>query len=156
MSDAEQICTFMVDGLLLGINVSDVHEVLQALTVTPVPLAHPVVAGLLNMRGQIVSAVDLRHVLRLTPRASDGPPPLNVVVRCTQGLISLLVDCMGDVLEVESRLFTSSPDTAPAETRSLFRGAYQLPQQLLLVFDTNRAIESIMSQAGSRLSRRAT
>jgi purine-binding chemotaxis protein CheW len=156
MSDIEQICTFTLDGLFLGIGVADVHEVLLSQMVTPVPLAHPLVAGLINMRGQIVSAVDLRRVLRLPPRTDDLPPPVNVIVRSGHELMSLLVDQVGDVLEIESRLFTPPPDTTPAETRNLFRGAYQLPRQLLLVFDTNRAIEAIVSQANSKFSRHAT
>ena len=153
MSDVETICTFTLDNLFLGINVGEVHEVLLAQALTPVPLAHPVVAGLINMRGQIVSAVDLRRVLHLPKRPDDRPPPVNVIVRNGPNLLSLLVDQVGDVLEIESRFFTPPPDTASAATRNLFRGAYQLPQQLLLIFDTNRAIEAIVSQASSKLSR---
>ena len=156
MSDVDTICTFTLDGLLLGISVNEVHEVLLAQTLTPVPLAHPVVSGLINMRGQIVSAVDLRRVLRLSARPDDAPPPVNVIVRSGAELMSLLVDQVGDVLEIESRLLTPPPDTSPAETKNLFRGAYQLLRQLLLVFDTNRAIEAIVSQAKSKLSRQAT
>ena len=152
----DTICTFTLDGLFLGINVSEVHEVLLAQTLTPVPLAHPIVAGLINMRGQIVSVVDLRRVLRLPARGDDALPPVNVIVRNGQELMSLQVDQVGDVLEVESRLFTPPPDATPADTKELFRGAYQLPGQLLLIFDTNRAISAIVSQAGSRLSRKAT
>ncbi len=153
MSNLEQICTFTLDGLFLGIDVNDIHEVLLAQPLTPVPLAHPIVSGLINMRGQIVAAIDLRRVLRLPARAADDPPPVNVVVRNGAILVSLLVDKVGDVMEVESRLFTSPPDSTAAETRNLFRGAYQLSPQLLIVFDTNRAIEAIVAQATSKLSR---
>ena len=156
MSHIDTLCTFTLDGLFLGISVGEVHEVLLAQALTPVPLAHPVVAGLINMRGQIVAAVDLRRVLRLPARADNSPPPVNVIVRSGHELISLLVDQVGDVLEIESRLFTPPPDTTSPETKHLFRGAYQLPQQLLLVFDTNRAIEAILSQTSSRRSRLAT
>lgn len=156
MSDVETICTFTLDGLFLGINVGEVHEVLLAQALTAVPLAHPIVAGLINMRGQIVSVVDLRRVLHLAARAVSAPPPVNVIVRSGHDLLSLQVDQVGDVLEIESRLFTSPPDTTPAETKNFFRGAYQLPGQLLLVFDTNRAIEAIVSRANSKLSRVAT
>ena len=152
----DTICTFALDGMFLGISVGEVHEVLLAQTLTPVPLAHPIIAGLINMRGQIVSVVDLRRVLRLPPRAGDAPPPVNVIVRNGLDLLSLQVDHVGDVLEIESRLFTPPPDATPAETKELFRGAYQLPEQLLLVFDTSRAIEAIVSLAGSRHSRKAT
>ncbi len=156
MSDIETICTFNLAGLFLGISVNEVHEVLLAQTLTPVPLAHPVVGGLINMRGQIVVAIDLRRVLRLPPRPNDAPPPVNVIVRNGRDLMSLLVDHVGDVLDLESRLLSPPPDTATVETRNLFRGAYQLPRQLLLVFDTNRAIEAIVSQARSKLARQAS
>lgn len=156
MPDIEQICTFTLDGLFLGISVAEVHEVLLSQTLTTVPLAHPIVAGLINMRGQIVSAVDLRRVLRLPPRTDDLPPPVNVIVHTGHELMSLQVDEIGDVLEIESRLFTPPPDTAHPDTKHLFRGAYQLPRRLLLVFDAHRAIESIVSQAHSKFSRQAT
>ncbi|MDB5391518.1 MAG: cheW 2 [Planctomycetaceae bacterium] len=156
MSDVETICTFTLDGLFLGISVGEVHEVLLAQTLTPVPLAHPVVAGLINMRGQIVPVVDLRRVLRLPARADDAPPPVHVIVRNGHDLMSLLVDQFGDVLELEARLFTPPPDTANADTKHLFRGAYQLPLKLLLVFDTQHAIEAIVSQAGSKVLRGVT
>jgi len=153
MSTNEQICTFSLDGLFLVISVNDVHEVLLYQELTPVPLSNPVVAGLINMRGQIVVAIDLRRVLRLSPRSAEGPPPVNVIVRNGTGLISVLVDEMGDVMEVDSRLLTLPPDTAAPEAQNFFRGAYQLLPQLLLVFDTSRTIEAIVSQATSKLPR---
>lgn len=156
MSDFEPICTFSLGELFLGISVSEVHEVLQAQTLTPVPLAHPIVAGLINMRGQIVPVVDLRRVLRLPVRADSAPSPVHVIVRNGHDLLSLLVDQFGDVLELESRLLTAPPDTVSSETKTLFRGAFQLPRQLLLVFDISRAIEAIVSQASSKLSRYAS
>ena len=151
MAQLEKICTFYLDGLFLGIDVSEVHEVLPSQSLTPVPLAHPIVAGLINMRGQIVVAIDLRRFLRRTERSADQRMPINVIVRNGTSLISLLVDDVGDVIEVDSALFTKPPDTAATETRSFFRGAYQLPSQLLLVFDTLRAIEAIVSQATAKV-----
>ncbi|MEI8018140.1 MAG: chemotaxis protein CheW [Schlesneria sp.] len=151
MALLEKIFTFHLDGLFLGIDVSEVHEVLPTQALTPVPLAHPIVAGLINMRGQIVVAIDLRRFLRRPARSVDQRLPINVIVRNGSNLMSLLVDDMGDVIEVDSALFTKPPDTTATETRSLFRGAFQLPSQLLLVFDTIRAIEAIVSQATSKV-----
>ena len=151
MAQLEKICTFHLDGLYLGIDVNEVHEVLPTQTLTPVPLAHPIVAGLINMRGQIVVAIDFRRFLRRQAPSVDQRQPINVIVRNGTNYMSLLVDDIGDVIEVDSRLFTKPPDTTATETRSLFRGAYQLPSQLLLVFDTLRAIEAIVSQATSRM-----
>lgn len=156
MSEIETICTFTLGDMFLGINVGEVHEVLLAQAVTPVPLSHPVVAGLINMRGQIVPAIDLRRLLHLPARADGLAPHVNVVVRNGEELMSLLVDDVGDVLSQEARFLTAPPEATRVDSRNLFRGAYQLPQRLLLVFDTNRAIEAIVSQAKSKHARRAT
>lgn len=153
MSHSEQICTFSLDGLFLGIGVNEVQEVLLSQTLTPVPLAHPIIAGLINMRGQIVVAIDLRKLLNLSPRDSDTRPPVNIIVRNGAILMSLLVDEVGDVLDVETQLFAPPPDAMASEARNLFRGAYQLQPQLLLVLDTNKAIEAIVARATSRQSR---
>lgn len=153
MPEIDTVCTFTLDRLHLGISVDEVLEVLPPQRLTPVPLAHPVVAGLINMRGQIVAAVDLRRVLCLPPRTDDLPPPVHVIVGQGHELLSLVVDRVGDVLQVESRRYTVPPDTTPAETRILFRGAYQVPRQLLLLLDTHRAIEVIVAKAHSRLGR---
>lgn len=156
MSDIETICTFTLGELFLGINVHEVHEVLLAQAVTPVPLSHPVIAGLINMRGQIVPAIDLRRLLHLPARGDLIAPPVNVVVRNGEELMSLLVDDVGDVLSQEARFLTAPPDATRVDSKNLFRGAYQLPQRLLLVFDTSRAIEAIVTQARSKHARRAT
>ena len=151
MLNIETVCTFTLDGLFLGLNVGDVHEVLQDQSLTPVPLSNPVVAGLINLRGQIVSAIDLRRVLHRPPRSSDARPPVNVIVRNGVELLSLQVDQIGDVLDVDSQFFTPPPVTTPNETKNLFRGAYQLPDHLLLILETNRAITAIIAQAKSKL-----
>ena len=149
MSKVETICTFSLDNLFLGIAVGDVHEILLAQPLTPVPLGHPFVAGLMNVRGQIVVVVDLRLVLSLPPRAESAPAPVNIIVRSSHGLVSLLVDQVGGVMEVDSRVF-APPEASPTETQKFFRGAYQLPKQLLLIFDTLGAMDLIVSQVATR------
>ena len=152
MTDIKQLCTFMLGDLWLGIGAEEVHEILPEHPLTPVPLADSVIIGLINMRGQIVSVVDLRRVFDLPPLATDARPPFHVVVRRGQELISLLVDRVGDVLEVDASLFASPPDTAPPKTRELFRGTYQLPDRLLLVFDTHKSLDAIVARAAGSLS----
>ena len=156
MSDVTQICTFTLNDLLLGISVDDVHEVLPAQTLTPVPLVPPTVAGLLNMRGQIVSALDLRCVLRLPPRSKDSPPPMHIIVRRGQEPLSLLVDQVGEILQIDSQRLLPPPDSTPPETRNLFRGAFPLPERLLLLLDTCQALETIVSQATAKSRWHAT
>jgi purine-binding chemotaxis protein CheW len=132
------LCTFRVDGILFGVEVTRVQEVLRCQPTTPVPLAHSVVSGLINLRGQIVTALELRQRLGLAPRAADQHP-LNIVVRGEEGIVSLLVDEIDDVLEVDESLFELPPETLSAAARALIEGVYKLSPQLLLVLDTRAA-----------------
>src|SRR5260221_7936462 len=106
---------------------------------TRVPLAPPVVRGLINLRGQIVTAIDLRRRLEFPERPS-GEAPVNVVVQTTDGAVSLLVDEIGDVLEVSDAAFERSPDTLQGEARKFIRGAYKLDDRLLLLLDTEKLL----------------
>ncbi|MFN8545606.1 MAG: chemotaxis protein CheW [Candidatus Binatia bacterium] len=139
MADVQQLCTFSVDGLLLGVEVEKVQEVIRHLASTRVPLAHPVVRGLINLRGQIVTAVDLRRRLELPDRPADVAA-LNVVIRTDDGTVSLLVDEIGDVIEVSEETFERPPDTVRGVTRELIRGVYKLKGRLLLVLDTIKTV----------------
>jgi purine-binding chemotaxis protein CheW len=139
MAMENQYCTFHLGDLFLGIEVLQVQEVIRAQGMTRVPLAAPAVKGLINLRGQIVTAIDLRERLSLPPRA-DGQQAMNVVVRTDEGAVSLLVDEIGDVLEVDEAHYESVPDTLPPAARALIRGVYKLPERLLLILDTERTL----------------
>src|ERR1700743_3747788 len=102
MSHRRQLCTFFLQGLFFGVEVEKVQEVIRYQEMTRIPLSPPVIAGLINLRGQIVTAIDLRHQLELLPRKSDELP-MNVVIRRDDGPISLLVDEIGDVVEVDEQ-----------------------------------------------------
>lgn len=134
-----QFCTFILDGLWFGIAVDRVQEVVRHLPHTPVPLAPPVVRGLMNLRGQIVTAIDLRRRLEFPDRDTDSLP-MNVVIRTEDGLVSLLVDQIGDVVEVDPETRDAPPPTLKGAARELIRGAYQLPHRLLLDLDLDRAL----------------
>jgi purine-binding chemotaxis protein CheW len=136
---SRQLCTFFVDGLQFGIDVRRVQEVIRDQPMTPVPLAPPMVQGLINLRGQIVTAIELRHRLGLAPRPT-GELPINVVVRHDDGVVSLLVDEIGDVVEVDENSYEPPPETLSAESKSLITGVYKLEQQLLLLLNTELAV----------------
>ena len=136
---SRQFSTFFLDDLFFGIEVEKVQEVIRYQEMTKVPLASRVVQGLINLRGQIVTAIDLRGRLKLAPRP-DGELPMNVVVRTDDGALSLLVDEIGDVLEIEDSTFEQPPETISGVARDLVRGVYKLRDQLLLVLDTERAV----------------
>jgi purine-binding chemotaxis protein CheW len=140
MATTQQFSTFYLDRLFFGIEVEKVQEVIRYQEMTTVPLASRVVQGLINLRGQIVTAIDLRERLKLDPRP-EGELPMNVVVRTDDGALSLLVDEIGDVLEIEDATFEQPPETISGVGRDLIRGVYKLRDQLLLVLDTERAVQ---------------
>lgn len=139
MAVRKQLSTFVVDRLLFGVEVEKVQEVIRYQEMTRVPLAPPVVKGLINLRGQIVTAIDLRRRLGLRERpASDLP--MNVVIRHSDGAVSFLVDEIGDVLEVEDETFELAPGTVTGETKELIRGVHKLKDRLLIVLDTDKLL----------------
>jgi purine-binding chemotaxis protein CheW len=135
MSDTRQVCTFFLEGLFFGVEVGRVQEVLRYRPMTRVPGAARGVRGLLNLRGQIVPALELRHCLGLGPRPAPDEP-LNVVLRGDGAAVSLLVDEIGDVLEVAEASFERPPETLTGLPRRLIRGAFKLEGRLLLLLDT--------------------
>lgn len=140
MADTTQLCTFRVQNLYFGVEVLKVQEVIRAQTMTLVPLAHDSVSGLINLRGQIVTALDMRRLLSLPPR--DGEElPTNVIVRTADGVVSLLVDDIGDVIETDAATFESVPATITGSMRAMLVGVHKLDRELLLVLDPERAAE---------------
>lgn len=139
MTGDHQYCTFFLDGYYFGIDVLRVQEVIRYQVMTRAPLAPATVRGLINLRGQIVTAVDLRRRLGLPDRA-DGSVPVNVVVHTDDGAVSLLVDEIGDVLTVPEAAFERPPDTLRGKTREVIRGAYKLDRRLLLILDTHELL----------------
>ncbi len=133
------LCTFKAGDRWLGIEVARVQEILRARPVTPVPLAPAVVAGLVNLRGQIVTAVDLRRRLELAEQEQERDPA-QVVVHGAEGAVSLLVDEVGDVLEVTEEDFEPPPPTLTGAARELIVGAWKLPDRLLLALDVDAAV----------------
>jgi purine-binding chemotaxis protein CheW len=131
---AAQFCTFYLDGALYGLKVEQVQEIVRQQEMTPVPLANAVIAGLINLRGQIVSALDLRVRLGLNAR-KEGQLATNVLVRHDDESVSLLVDEIGDVVEVPEDAFEDAPDSVVGKARMMSRGVYKLPDKLLHVLD---------------------
>jgi purine-binding chemotaxis protein CheW len=140
MAHTSQFCTFYLDKLLFGVELKGVQEVIRSLDMTRVPLAPEVVSGLINLRGQIVTAVDLRNRLELGPRPQDRLA-MNVVVRSADGAVSLLVDEIGDVVEVNETTFEPAPETVPSSVRTMILGVHKLNEQLLHVLDTEIACQ---------------
>jgi purine-binding chemotaxis protein CheW len=135
-----QFSTFFVADLFFGVDVLRVQEVLRFQQMTHVPKAPEVIEGLINLRGQIVTAIDLRRRLRLPPR-SGNHMPTNMVVRTEDGAVSLLVDEIGDVLDVDAASSERPPENLGPGAREIIRGVYKLKDRLLLVLDTERTVD---------------
>lgn len=151
MADQKQFCTFYLDGLFFGVDVLQVQEIIRHQGMTRVPLAPNEVKGLINLRGDIVTAIDLRRRLRLPDRPADAEPT-NVVVRDGESAVALLVDEIGDVLEVDEETYEPTPETLDTAVRELITGVYKIDgRRLLHVLDTDRAVALDGAAAGSQV-----
>jgi purine-binding chemotaxis protein CheW len=137
-----QICTFRVDGMSLGLDVEYVQEVLRHQEMTEVPLAPAAVKGLINLRGQIVTALDMRRRFELPPDAS-GEPPMNVIMQTGGSLVSLLVDSIGEVESVNDDWYEPVPETLDPSTKSMVRYVCKLADKLLLILEPRGVLEGV-------------
>jgi purine-binding chemotaxis protein CheW len=135
-----QYCTFHLADLFLGVEVTRVREVIRRQPSTPVPLASPVISGLMNLRGEIVTTIDLRRRLGLPDRDADKDP-MNVVIGADDGVVSLLVDEIGDVVDAREEAFEPSPATLRSATRDVIVGVYKLDGRLLLILDCDKVLD---------------
>ena len=138
--DLDSFCTFRLDDLLFGVEVHKVQEVIRSQPTTQVPKSLDVVYGLMNLRGQIVTTLDLRQRIGLPPNGKESEA-MNVVLRTTEGPVSLLVDRIGDVVRVDRDYFEPPPETLQGIPRELIQGAFKLDQDLLMILDSDRVID---------------
>lgn len=134
-----QYATFEVAGQLFGIEVGWVQEVLSFGEYTPVPLAPAHIGGLFNLRGQVIAALDLRVRLGLAPIDLTGAA-VNVIVRTADEPVSLLVDRIGDVVELDDAAAEPPPDTLTGPAKALITATFPLVGRLMLVLDAAAAV----------------
>ena len=139
MAERRQFCTFYLDGMRFGVDVRAVQEVVAYQAMTRVPLAPSTVRGLINLRGQIVTGIDVRRRLDLPERAADATA-MNVVLRGGESPVSFLVDAIGEVIDVDDG-WESPPATLRGPTRELIQGVCALGSELLLVLDVPKVLE---------------
>jgi purine-binding chemotaxis protein CheW len=135
----QQFTTFYIDNHYFGIEVLKVQEVLNMQEMTPVPLAQAGIAGLINLRGHIVVALNLRSILGFPPLSGAGGG-MNVVIQSDDGPLSFLVDQIGDVIEVLPENFESPPESLDDTLSSVVDGVYKLKDQLLLVLNCEKIV----------------
>ncbi len=134
-----QLCTFQIANHHFCIDAIRVQEVIRYQHMTPVPLTENYVRGLINLRGQIVTAIDMRKRLAFEDFPA-GQQPMNVVVQARGGAVSLLVDRIGDVSEHELTDYEAAPQTLSEPLRDYIVGAYKLDSQLLLHLDIDAVV----------------
>lgn len=144
MSGGRQLSSFVVHDLLFGIDVQEVQEAIRHLEITRVPLSPPMIAGLLNLRGQIITAIDLRVCLRF-PGRSPSQLPVNLILRTSEGLLSLLVDEIAAVVEPGQDSLEPAPSTLRAPLKDFIRETYKMPGRLLLILDTKHLLAELLS-----------
>ncbi len=134
------LCTFRLHEFMIGIDVTLVQEVLNRQDATRIPLVSDVVQGLINLRGEIVTTIDLRRRLGLPLRTPDDPC-MNVVIRTADGPVALAVDTIGDVIDADESLFEFPPPTLSGPHREFVTGVFKLDESLLLLIDLDRVLD---------------
>ena len=137
---ATQYATFRIGNLFFGIDVHQVQEVIRLQELTAVPLAPTTIQGLINLRGQIITAIDLRKRLSLESRPL-GEEPMTIVVRLQEETVSFLVDTIGDVIDVDQGQFEHTPESIVPAIRDLTDGVFKLQDSLMLVLSADRAAD---------------
>jgi purine-binding chemotaxis protein CheW len=148
VADPTSYASCRVGDLLIGIDASAVQEVTAGATLTPVPRASPLVSGLLNLRGQIVTVVDLRRCLQIRDRPA-GVPALHVVLETADGGVSLLVDEVGDVVGLEPETLERTPPSLPGHLSNLIAGAYALDGTHLLALNVEGVLNLVAGESTS-------
>ncbi|MBL6928613.1 MAG: chemotaxis protein CheW [Rhodospirillales bacterium] len=140
VGDTQEYVTLTVAGQWFGIPVLDVQDVLGPRPVAHIPLADKVVAGSINLRGRIVTVIDMRKRLGLPPR-DDDDPGMNIVVEQGGNLYSLRIDAVGEVLEADESNYDRNPATIDPMWRDFSNGIYRLENQLLIILDVEKLLE---------------
>jgi len=135
-------CTFTLSDHLFGVDVTHVQEVIRRAEVTRVPLAPPIVAGVTSLRGQIVTVVEGRRLLALPDRSPDDVPA-HLVLKTPRGMVSMLVDGVGEVLTPAESSFEGLPEHVLPQIRELLQGVSKLEDSLLLLIDSERMFARI-------------
>lgn len=148
-SSRNQFSTFYIANNLYGIDVMKVQEITKALPMTRVPLSPIYVKGLINLRGQISTAICLKELFKISENAVLDQ--MNVVCRINDILVSFLVDVIGDVLELDDKDFENAPDTLNPTIKQYVKGVYKIPGKLLTIIDVDKIASSILEETKEKL-----
>jgi purine-binding chemotaxis protein CheW len=139
VTEADLVLTLTVGGQPCGLPVLAVRDVLGTQSITPIPLAPPEIEGAMNLRGRIVTAVDLRRRLGL-PARPDGARPMSIVIEHGGELYAMLADAVGDVVPLQAEDRAPNPPTLDPLWREVSRGVHRRDGQLLVLLDVERLL----------------
>lgn len=142
MAETMLYASCRIGELLVGIDANAVQEVTTGAELTPVPLAPPLVIGLLNLRGHVVTVIDLRRCLHIEDRPAAGTRPVHVILRTADGGVSLLVDEVGDVVTLEPETMAEASPALPGHISGLITGTYEFDGKHLLALDVDRVLDA--------------
>ena len=137
---SQDYVTFTIAEQLFGIPVLKVQDILATHRIAPIPMAPPEIAGSLNLRGRIVTVIDVRRRLGLAPKESEGES-MSVVVEHGQDLYSLTVDAVGEVLALSPETFEPNPPTLDVRVREYSTGIFRLQAKLLVSLNVERLLD---------------
>jgi purine-binding chemotaxis protein CheW len=140
MAANKKYASFYLNGICFGVPIENVQEVLEFQEITPIPLSPPVLPGIINLRGQILTTIDLKARLELTG-AEEQTDTMMIVVRTSEGPMNLIVDKIGSVLDVDSERFEKPTETLKPGVRAVTSHVCKLDGYLLLVLDTEKIIQ---------------
>jgi purine-binding chemotaxis protein CheW len=148
MSITQQFCTFFLNETHFGVPIHQVQEIIRQPAPTRVPLAESDVCGLINLRGQIITVVNLKRRLEMSQLISKDLAPedlldtvqYNIVIRANDDVISLQIDHLDDILELSDDDFEPPPATLQGTLRPFLQGAYKLVNGFLLVLDPAKVV----------------
>ncbi|MCG8440687.1 MAG: chemotaxis protein CheW [Caulobacterales bacterium] len=139
-ADTREFVTLHVADQLFGVEVTDIHDVFAPQAITPVPLSPREIAGVLNLRGRIVTAIDARARLGLPPR-EDGRAGMAIGIEKGGESYGLIIDTVGEVLRLANTDFEANPCNLDPRWQEVSRGVYRLDERLLMVLDVDRMLE---------------
>ena len=145
-TENKDFVTIRLAGQLCGIPILEVHDVLSEQSITSVPLSGEAVAGVLNLRGRIVTAIDLRKRLGLYEK-SEGSGKMSIVVEYNEEPYSLLIDSIGDVLSFPEDSFERNPVTMDPRWQDVSDGIFRLDGELMVVLDVDKLLDIEKIQA---------
>jgi len=145
--DEKEFVSVFIGGHMFGMAVNEIHDVFTPQGITPVPQAHPDIAGVLNLRGRIVTAIDARSRLSLPPREESDPPVKAVGIEKGGESYGLLIDRVGDVLRLSDDAFEANPVNLDLRWQHVTSGVYRLDGHLLIILDIERILDFDVEEA---------